>query len=98
MNQERLLKIIVKPHISEKSTIASEKRNVYVFRVISDATKSEIKDAMEMLFNTKVDSVRISNVRARAKSFRGTEGVRKAWKKAYITLKADQKLDILGAQ
>lgn len=98
MNQERLLKVIVAPHISEKATIAMEKHNEYVFEVIDTATKPEVKDAIEHLFNTKVKSVRIVNVRPKLKSFKGMEGKRKAWKKAYVTLQADQKLEMLGAQ
>jgi large subunit ribosomal protein L23 len=98
MNQERLLKVILSPHISEKATIGVEKRNEYVFRVASSATKPEVKDAIEHLFNTKVKSVRIVNVRAKKKLFKGVEGSRKAWKKAYVALQADQKLDIIGAQ
>lgn len=98
MNQERLLKVILSPHISEKSTIASDKRHQYVFRVKDDATKSEIKDAIELLFNAKVKAVRILNVRPKKKMFRGHEGKRQAWKKAYVALYADQKLDMIGAQ
>jgi|SRR3990167_181731 len=97
MNQERLLKLIVSPHVSEKSTIASEKRNEYVFRVLQDAKKSEIKDAIEFLFNTKVKSVRVLNVKPKKKIFRGREGERKAFKKAYVSLYSDQKLDVMGA-
>lgn len=98
MNQERLLKIILSPHISEKATIGGDKRNEFVFKVSSQASKPEIKDAIEFLFNTKVKSVRIVNVRAKTKTFKGMLGRRKAWKKAYIKLYADQKLDIVGAQ
>lgn len=98
MNQERLLQVILSPHISEKSTIALEKRNEYVFEVANNATKPEVKDAIEHLFNAKVKSVRIVNVRPKKKLFRGFEGKRQGWKKAYITLQADQKLDIVGAQ
>lgn len=98
MNQERLLKIIVSPHVSEKATVLGEKTNSYVFEVIENATKPEVKNAVEFLFNAKVKSVRIVNVRPKQKLFRGFEGQRKAWKKAYVTLQANQKLDITGAQ
>jgi large subunit ribosomal protein L23 len=98
MNQERLLQVILSPHISEKATIGMEKRNEYAFQVAPCANKSEIKDAIEYLFNTKVKSVRIVNVRAKKKMFKGIEGSRKGWKKAYITLFADQKLEMIGAQ
>lgn len=98
MNQERLLKVIMSPHISEKATIRIEKANEYVFEVADNATKPEVKDAIEFLFNAKVKAVRIVNVRPKKKLFRGVEGSRKGWKKAYVTLQADQKLDIIGAQ
>jgi len=97
MNQERLLKLILSPHISEKTTIGMQKHNEYVFHVIENATKPEIKDAIEFLFNAKVKSVRIVNVKSKTKLFRGIEGRRKGWKKAYVTLQADQKLDVMGA-
>ena len=97
MNQERLLKLIVSPRVSEKASIASEKRNEYVFCVLDNATKPEVKDAIEFLFNTKVKSVRMLNVRAKKKLFRGMQGTRKGFKKAYVTLEANQKLDVMGA-
>lgn len=98
MNQERLLKVILSPHISEKATIGTETKNEYVFQVIKCATKPEVKDAVEFIFNTKVKSVRIVNVRPKVKMFRGRQGERKGWKKAYVTLNADQKLEVAGAQ
>lgn len=97
MNQERLLKTILSPHVSEKTTIGAEKQNQYVFHVAETATKPEVKDAVEFLFNAKVKSVRIVNVRPKTKLFRGLEGKRKGWKKAYVTLQADQKIELAGA-
>lgn len=98
MSQERLLKVIMSPHISEKATMAAQLNNEYVFHVADTATKPEVKDAIEFLFNTKVKAVRIVNVRPKQKLFRGIEGKRKGWKKAYVTLQANQTLDIAGAQ
>lgn len=98
MNQERLLQIILSPHVSEKTTVIAEKNNEYVFQVHDSATKPEIKDAIEFLFNTKVKSVRIVNVKTKRKLFRGIEGKRKGWKKAYVALLSDQKIDIAGVQ
>ncbi len=95
MNQERLLKIILSPHVSEKATLLGEKNNRYVFEVISDATKPEVKDAVEFLFSTKVKNVRILNVKPKKKLFRGIEGQRKGWKKAYVTLEANQTLGVM---
>ena len=97
MSKERLLKTLVSPHISEKATIIAEINNQYIFRVSSNATKLEVKDAVEELFNTKVEKVCILNVKPKKKMFRGREGKKKAWKKAYVTLHGDQKLDIVGA-
>jgi large subunit ribosomal protein L23 len=98
MNQERLLQVILSPHISEKATIGVEKRNEYVFQVIENATKPEVKDAIEHLFNVKVKTVRIMNVRPKKKMFKGIEGKRKGWKKAYVALQTGQKLEMMGAQ
>lgn len=97
MNQERIFEVILAPHISEKATIAAQK-NEYVFEVTGCATKPEIKSAVEMLFNTKVKTVRIVNVRPKKKIFRGIEGKRKGWKKAYVTLQPDHKIDVAGVQ
>jgi large subunit ribosomal protein L23 len=98
MNQERLLQIILSPHISEKASIVTEKNNEYVLEVATCATKPEVKDAVELLFNTKVKAVRIVNVRAKEKLFRGFKGNRKRWKKAYVTLEAGQKLEMVNMQ
>lgn len=98
MNQERLLQVILSPHISEKATVCTDKKNEYVFHVAASASKPEVKDAIEFLFNAKVKFVRIVNVVAKRKLFKGVEGKHKAWKKAYVTLQSDQKLNITGAQ
>jgi len=96
MNQERLLKIILSPHVSEKAAIASEKRAEYVFAVVKDAAKPEIKDAVELLFKTKVKSVRVVNVKTKPKRFGQIQGRSKAWKKAYVTLQSGQSIDYTG--
>lgn len=98
MNQERLYQIILSPHVSEKTTIIAEKKNEHVFRVHATATKPEIKDAIEFLFQAKVKAVRIVNVKSKKRIFRNIEGCKKAWKKAYVTLQSDQKLDLIGTQ
>ncbi len=87
MKQERLLKVLLAPCISEKSTFVGEKNRQVIFKVINDATKPEIKSAVETLFNVKVKGVQVSIVKKKAKRFGGIIGTRKAWKKAYITLK-----------
>ena len=98
MSAERLLQIIVAPHVSEKTTRATEKNNVYVFKVATTATKPEVKKAVEHLFNTKVEDVRVVNVKPKTRRFRGIEGMKKKWKKAYVTLVEGQKIDLLGGK
>lgn len=98
MNQAHLFNIILSPHLSEKVSILSEKHNTHVFEVKKSASKQEIKDAIEFLFNTKVKSINVVNVRPKKKMFRNEEGRRKGWKKVYVSLFNDQKLDIFGAQ
>jgi large subunit ribosomal protein L23 len=97
-NEERLLKIILAPHMSEKAAIAAEKRREYVFEVIADATKPEVKAAVELLFKTEVATVRILNVKPKPRRFGKVEGSSKRWKKAYVSLKPGQELSIAGGQ
>lgn len=98
MKPERLLKVVLATHVSEKSSIATEKRNEYVFEVEKTANKTEIKDAVKYLFNVDVEGVRIVNVKPKNKNFRNKAGVRQGWKKAYVTIKADQAIEVAGAQ
>jgi large subunit ribosomal protein L23 len=96
MNEERLMKVLVAPLISEKSSIAAEQNNQYVFKVTNDATKPEIKQAVETLFDVKVDSVKVANMKGKSKRFGQKMGRRSDWKKAYISLQAGQEIDLLG--
>lgn len=96
-NEERLMKILLAPHISEKTTTLAEKRNQFAFRVLRDATKPEIKQAVEFLFNVQVESVNVMNVKGKRKRFGGMRGKRPDWKKAYVRLAAGQQIDLLGA-
>lgn len=86
MNQERLLKVLLGPVTSEKSSIVADKYRQVVFKVATNATKPEIKQAVEKLFNVKVDSVSSCNVKGKKKRFGQRMGVRKSWKKAYVRL------------
>ncbi|MGY0399054.1 MAG: 50S ribosomal protein L23 [Ostreibacterium sp.] len=83
MNKERLYQIIRAPHVTEK-TAASEKQ--IVFKVANDATKPEIKEAVEALFDVKVESVRVVNLKGKRKNFRMRKGKQSNVKKAYIGL------------
>ncbi len=95
MSAERLLQVIVAPHISEKTARIAEKQNVYVFKVANSATKPQIKQAVEQLFKTKVEGVRVVNVKPKTRRFRGVEGTKKKWKKAYVTLPQGQQIDFV---
>jgi len=92
-NSERLLQVLLAPVVSEKSTYVGEKANQYVFRVSSDATKPEIKAAVELLFKTKVDSVTVSVVKGKKKRFGRMMGRRNNWKKAYVRLAEGQEIN-----
>jgi large subunit ribosomal protein L23 len=95
LNQERLMKVLLAPVVSEKSTFVGEKVNQYVFRVTDDATKPEIKAAVELLFSTKdkkvqVTGVTVANVKGKHKRSGKFAGRRRNWKKAYVSLAAGQ--------
>ncbi|MGH8539950.1 MAG: 50S ribosomal protein L23 [Stenotrophobium sp.] len=96
MNFERLHQIILTPVISEKATRVAEKRNQAVFKVLRDAQKPEIKEAVEKLFKVKVKSVETLNVKGKTKRFGQSVGKRSDWKKAYVTLAEGQEIDFAG--
>ena len=95
MSQERLLKVLKAPHVSEKATNNAEKSNTIVFKVTLDANKVEIADAIEQLFEVKVDSVRTVVVKGKTKRRGAKMGRRSDWKKAYVTLQEGQSLDFV---
>ncbi len=96
ISEERLLKVILAPHVSEKSTMAAENANTVVLKVATDATKLEIKEAVKKLFEVEVDSVRTVNVKGKTKRHGASFGKRKDWKKAYVVLKEGQDIDFVG--
>lgn len=94
MNQERLYTVILGPHVSEKTTILGELNNQYAFRVVTDATKSEIKEAVEKIFNVVVDDLQVLNVKGKTKRTSGGQTRRRSnWKKAYVKLEAGHEID-----
>jgi len=97
-NQERLLQVLLAPQISEKATYLADKNEQVVFRVATDATKPEIKDAVELLFKVKVTGVTVLNVKGKRKRFGALAGRRSDWKKAYVSLEAGHEIDFLTAQ
>jgi large subunit ribosomal protein L23 len=102
-NNERLMQVLLAPVVSEKSTFVGEKNNQVVFKVAQDATKPEIKAAVELLFSTKdnkisVTRVSVSNVKGKKKRFGRTMGRRANWKKAYVSLAAGQEINFQAAE
>ena len=92
-NQERLMTLLLAPTVSEKATQIADKQEQVVFRVAQDATKPEVKAAVELLFKVQVESVQIANVRGKAKRFGQYTGRRRNWKKAYVCLKPGQEIN-----
>lgn len=98
MNHERLMQVLVEPKISEKAARVADLYRQYVFRVLQNATKPEIKAAVEELFSVKVENVTVTNVPAKTRHFRGTAGVKHGWKKAYVKLEPGFDIDFLGGE
>lgn len=92
-DQERLLQILLAPQISEKATMLAEKANQVVFIVTPDATKPEIKAAVEMLFKVNVKAVQVANAKGKSKRFGRTMGRRSDVRKAYVSLAAGQEIN-----
>jgi large subunit ribosomal protein L23 len=98
MNEERLLKVLMGPHVSEKATLLADAANQHVFKVATDATRDEIKAAVEKLFEVQVSSVRVANMKGKRKRFGRFEGRRSNWKKAYVTLAEGQDIALAGSE
>ncbi len=97
IEKSQLSKVIVAPVISEKSSIAAEQEGRVVFKVEKNATKLQVKNAVELLFDVEVDSVQVLNVKGKVKRFGRTLGKRSDWKKAYVKLKPGQDIDFATA-
>jgi len=98
MNQERIYKVLLGPLVSEKATLAAELNNQFVFKVSSDATKPEIKAAVEQLFDVQVAKVQTVNIKGKTKRSRFGMGKRNDVHKAYVTLQEGQDIDFVSAE
>lgn len=98
MKKEHLLTLINTHHISEKGSNLMAHHNQYVFKVNKNATKPQLKQAVEKLFNVKVNAVSIVNVKSKTRRFGQIQGKKKAWKKAYISVAEGQTIDLPVAQ
>lgn len=93
MNAERMYMVLRAPHTSEKSTVLADKLKQFTFKVLVTATKLEIKQAVEQLFNVKVRNVSVVNVKGKKKRFKQLSGQRSNWKKAFVSLQKGYDID-----
>lgn len=98
ISQERLLQVILAPQITEKATRLGDKDQQIAFKVRTDATKPEIKAAVELLFKVEVNAVSVINVKGKTKRFGRSMGQRKDWKKAYVSLKPGQEINFAAGE
>ena len=97
INEVKLAAILQAPIVSEKSSILADQSNQFVFKVQNSATKLQVKNAVELMFNVKVASVRVLNVKGKQKRFGRTLGKRSDWKKAYVKLQAGFNIELASA-
>ena len=95
---DRLMSVVLAPVVSEKSTFVADRNRQYVFRVADDATKPEIKAAVELMFKTKVDGVTTSNVKGKEVRRGRTMGRKRSWKKAYVRLAEGQEINFAATE
>ena len=98
MREDRLYQVLLAPLVSEKSTMVADKHRQFAFRVLVDASKPEIKRAVEVAFKVEVESVQVANMRGKVKRVGRSPGVRNAWKKAYVRLKEGHDIDFTGGE
>ena len=95
---ERLMRVVLAPVVSEKSTFVADRNRQYVFRVADDATKPQIKAAIELMFKTKVEGVTVLNVKGKERRFGRTIGRKRSWKKAYVRLAQGQEINFAATE
>lgn len=97
-SQDRLLQVILAPQITEKATHVADKHQQIAFKVRTDATKPEIKAAVELMFKVEVEAVTVANVKGKKKGAGRTMGKRSDWKKAYVSLKPGQEINFAAGE
>jgi large subunit ribosomal protein L23 len=97
MSRERLMSVLVAPHVTEKTSLALQDRNQYAFRVRRDATRGEVRQAVELMFQVKVERVNVVNEPGKTRRFGRTTGRTQDWKKAYVRLADGQSIDYEAA-
>ena len=97
MNQERMMKVLLAPIVSEKSTRLADENRQVAFKVVPDASKPEVRKAVELMFDVKVKGVQVANMNGKVKRFGQKTGKRSDWKKAYVTLEEGHDINFMGA-
>jgi large subunit ribosomal protein L23 len=98
MSKVNLYNVLQAPRVTEKTARVGEQGNQYVFQVAREATKADIRRAVEHLFDVNVESVRVVNMKGKSKSFKLQAGKRNDWKKAYVRVQQGQVIDLLGSE
>ena len=93
MNREQLMSVLIAPHVTEKTSLAMQNHNQYTFRVRREASKTDIRKAIELMFDVKVAGVQVVNEPGKARRFGRTAGRTQDWKKAYVSLASGQTID-----
>jgi len=93
MNREQLMSVLIAPHVTEKTSLAMQNHNQYTFRVRRDASKTDIRKAIELMFDVKVAGVQVVNEPGKVRRFGRTVGRTQDWKKAYVSLSPGQTID-----
>ena len=93
MNREQLMSVLIAPHVTEKTSLAMQNHNQYTFRVRREASKTDIRKAIELMFDVKVTGVQVVNEPGKVRRFGRTVGRTQDWKKAYVSLSAGQTID-----
>jgi large subunit ribosomal protein L23 len=93
VNREQLMSVLIAPHVTEKTSLAMQNHNQYTFRVRRDATKTDIRKAVELMFAVKVSGVQVVNEPGKQRRFGRVAGRTQDWKKAYVSLTPGQSID-----
>jgi large subunit ribosomal protein L23 len=93
VNREQLMSVLIAPHVTEKTSLAMQNHNQYTFRVRREATKTDIKQAVELMFDVKVSGVQVVNEPGKTRRFGNRAGRTQDWKKAYVSLAQGQAID-----
>ena len=97
LGREGLMNVLLAPHVTEKTSLALQERNQYAFRVRRDATRTDVRRAVELMFEVKVEGVNLLNRPGKTRRFKNMAGKRNGFKKAYVSLQAGQSIDFTGA-